>query len=40
MHNYDYFRILSACCPNIVGYIPIPLSIARCLMQVEACRLS
>ncbi|OAX36835.1 hypothetical protein K503DRAFT_867290 [Rhizopogon vinicolor AM-OR11-026] len=28
MHNYDYARVLGACCENVVGYIPIPLGIA------------
>jgi hydroxymethylglutaryl-CoA reductase (NADPH) len=28
MHNYDYSRVLGACCENVVGYIPIPLGIA------------
>ncbi|KAH0581962.1 hypothetical protein H2248_011628 [Termitomyces sp. 'cryptogamus'] len=26
--NYDYTRVLGACCENVVGYIPIPLGIA------------
>ncbi|KAF8634822.1 hypothetical protein AX17_004073 [Amanita inopinata Kibby_2008] len=26
--NYDYSRVLGACCENVVGYIPIPLGIA------------
>jgi hydroxymethylglutaryl-CoA reductase (NADPH) len=28
MTNYDYSRVLGACCENVVGYIPIPLGIA------------
>jgi len=28
MHNYDYSRVLGACCLNVVGYITIPLGIA------------
>ncbi|KAG0708040.1 hydroxymethylglutaryl-coenzyme A reductase-domain-containing protein [Suillus ampliporus] len=28
MHNYDYSRVLGACCENVVGFIPIPLGIA------------
>ncbi|KIJ38992.1 hypothetical protein M422DRAFT_258144, partial [Sphaerobolus stellatus SS14] len=24
MENYDYARVLGACCENVVGYIPIP----------------
>jgi hydroxymethylglutaryl-CoA reductase (NADPH) len=28
MHNYDYSRVVGACCENVVGYIPIPLGIA------------
>ncbi|KAH8830006.1 hydroxymethylglutaryl-CoA reductase [Flagelloscypha sp. PMI_526] len=26
--NYDYSRVLGACCENVVGYIPIPMGIA------------
>ncbi|KAJ7768621.1 hydroxymethylglutaryl-coenzyme A reductase-domain-containing protein [Mycena maculata] len=26
--NYDYGKVLGACCENVVGYIPIPLGIA------------
>ncbi|EKM75627.1 hypothetical protein AGABI1DRAFT_64187 [Agaricus bisporus var. burnettii JB137-S8] len=26
--NYDYSRVLGACCENVVGYIPLPLGIA------------
>ncbi|KAG1813099.1 hypothetical protein EV424DRAFT_1417143 [Suillus variegatus] len=28
MHNYDYSRVVGACCENVVGYIPIPLGVA------------
>ncbi|KAF9226329.1 hypothetical protein BS17DRAFT_698606 [Gyrodon lividus] len=28
MTNYDYSRVLGACCENVIGYIPIPLGIA------------
>lgn len=28
MANYDYSRVIGACCENVVGYIPIPLGIA------------
>lgn len=28
MTNYDYSRVMGACCENVVGYIPIPLGIA------------
>ncbi|KIY45066.1 hypothetical protein FISHEDRAFT_50051 [Fistulina hepatica ATCC 64428] len=28
MNNYDYTRVIGACCENVVGYIPIPLGIA------------
>lgn len=28
MINYDYSRVLGACCENVVGYIPLPLGIA------------
>jgi len=31
MHNYDYARVLGACCLNVVSYIPIPLSITGAL---------
>ncbi|KAF9443874.1 hypothetical protein P691DRAFT_712652 [Macrolepiota fuliginosa MF-IS2] len=26
--NYDYSRVLGACCENVVGFIPLPLGIA------------
>ncbi|TEB33925.1 hypothetical protein FA13DRAFT_1730219 [Coprinellus micaceus] len=26
--NYDYSRVIGACCENVVGYIPIPLGVA------------
>ncbi|RDB27504.1 3-hydroxy-3-methylglutaryl-coenzyme A reductase [Hypsizygus marmoreus] len=28
MENYDYTRVIGACCENVVGYIPLPLGIA------------
>jgi hydroxymethylglutaryl-CoA reductase (NADPH) len=28
MSNYDYSRVMGACCENVVGYIPLPLGIA------------
>lgn len=28
MSNYDYTRVMGACCENVVGYIPLPLGIA------------
>ena len=28
MANYDYSRIIGACCENVVGYMPIPVGIA------------
>jgi hydroxymethylglutaryl-CoA reductase (NADPH) len=28
MKDYDYSRVIGACCENVVGYIPIPLGIA------------
>ncbi|KAI0305163.1 hydroxymethylglutaryl-coenzyme A reductase-domain-containing protein [Multifurca ochricompacta] len=28
MSNYDYSRVIGACCENVVGYIPLPLGIA------------
>lgn len=26
--NYDYDRVLGACCENVVGYLPLPLGVA------------
>ncbi|PBK98764.1 hypothetical protein ARMGADRAFT_1162042 [Armillaria gallica] len=28
MSNYDWSRVIGACCENVVGYIPLPLGIA------------
>ncbi|KAH9477218.1 3-hydroxy-3-methylglutaryl-coenzyme A reductase [Psilocybe cubensis] len=28
LSNYDYSKVLGACCENVVGYIPLPLGIA------------
>ncbi|KAL1918373.1 uncharacterized protein VTP21DRAFT_3033 [Calcarisporiella thermophila] len=28
MENYDYTKVLGACCENVVGYMPLPLGIA------------
>jgi len=28
MSNYDYSRVIGACCENVIGYMPIPLGIA------------
>jgi hydroxymethylglutaryl-CoA reductase len=28
MKDYDYSRVMGACCENVVGYIPLPLGIA------------
>uniref|UniRef100_A0A0W0GEY0 3-hydroxy-3-methylglutaryl coenzyme A reductase n=1 Tax=Moniliophthora roreri TaxID=221103 RepID=A0A0W0GEY0_MONRR len=28
MSDYDYSRVMGACCENVVGYIPLPLGIA------------
>lgn len=28
MANYDYSRIIGACCENVVGYMPLPVGIA------------
>jgi hydroxymethylglutaryl-CoA reductase (NADPH) len=27
-HNFDYERVLGACCENVVGYMPMPLGVA------------
>lgn len=26
--DYDYSRVIGACCENVVGYIPLPLGLA------------
>ena len=28
MYNYDYSRVMGACCENVIGYVPLPLGIA------------
>ena len=28
MSNYDYSRVMGACCENVIGYMPLPLGIA------------
>ena len=28
MINYDYSRVMGACCENVIGYMPLPLGIA------------
>ncbi|KAL6300816.1 3-hydroxy-3-methylglutaryl-coenzyme A reductase [Sparassis latifolia] len=28
MTNYDYSRVLGACCENVIGYMPLPIGIA------------
>ncbi|KAL7284025.1 hypothetical protein ACG7TL_001300 [Trametes sanguinea] len=28
MKDYDYSRVMGACCENVIGYIPLPLGIA------------
>lgn len=35
--NYDYDRVLGACCENVVGYLPLPLGLAGplCIDGVE-----
>ena len=28
MKDYDYSRVMGACCENVIGYMPLPLGIA------------
>lgn len=28
--NYDYSKVMGACCENVIGYVPLPLGKSRC----------